>query len=481
MAYRCKSCGYRFKSSDSDLCPECFTARDDITCFGQSDGSARHNHIKDSTKGSDFIAEQMREEARLSGDELREQMSSYTDSIKRGINRNEIPPNTFQRTYTAPRAAYTPQSSPVQAQTQYGNTGANGSNTQQKNKGCGLIVFLIIAGILFHSEIADMIKKIMQSTENTSPAVVTEDKDDKQSTKSSSGKIECEIGNYAAYKSYLDQNQAANELKLRDLVAAAELDETVWYALKCDITISDKNYSVDEIYMEGFKGNRGIFHWTIENEFGTGNKLYGVPLCFPICERYDLCVSVSSSSGDNQTIYLNPDLTGVIDSYLGEATGNTGTQFESVPQPEAYKFNYEYKGDFTASMTDISGSGYEMRLSGLPHEYTDSSLLGTTHFEDESLSNTFMTGEMKICKIMVKKGNNAPGASDYNHVSMIGFDANDTPAYSYFSNSMGYPEVPICSRVKNYEIYIGINDEDGFSQELDFTFTSNDLYDSTDS
>ena len=53
MGNKCKICGYRFKSKDEEICPECFTAReDDISCARYS-GKA-HTHRK-TTYAGDFM------------------------------------------------------------------------------------------------------------------------------------------------------------------------------------------------------------------------------------------------------------------------------------------------------------------------------------------------------------------------------------------------------------------------------------------
>lgn len=49
MAIKCKHCGYVFKKTDSDLCPECFTARDDVDCM---DFEKHHSHEKVTYAGS---------------------------------------------------------------------------------------------------------------------------------------------------------------------------------------------------------------------------------------------------------------------------------------------------------------------------------------------------------------------------------------------------------------------------------------------
>ena len=53
MGNKCKICGYRFKSRDEEICPECFTAReDDISCERYS--GKDHTHRK-TTYAGDFM------------------------------------------------------------------------------------------------------------------------------------------------------------------------------------------------------------------------------------------------------------------------------------------------------------------------------------------------------------------------------------------------------------------------------------------
>lgn len=70
MGRKCKICGYRFKSRDEAICPECFTAReDDISCERYS--ANEHSHAKSYSSGlrdtsESFVQKEMREERRNS-------------------------------------------------------------------------------------------------------------------------------------------------------------------------------------------------------------------------------------------------------------------------------------------------------------------------------------------------------------------------------------------------------------------------------
>lgn len=70
MGKKCKICGYRFKSKDEAICPECFTARDDdISCERYS--SSEHSHGRSFSAGlrdtsESFVQRELREERRNS-------------------------------------------------------------------------------------------------------------------------------------------------------------------------------------------------------------------------------------------------------------------------------------------------------------------------------------------------------------------------------------------------------------------------------
>lgn len=77
---KCRICGYRFKSDDEIICPECFTARDeDISCNSLSDDLHSHDLRADNEQDgwfgqsendtfkeekNDFVSEERKEEAR---------------------------------------------------------------------------------------------------------------------------------------------------------------------------------------------------------------------------------------------------------------------------------------------------------------------------------------------------------------------------------------------------------------------------------
>ena len=480
MAYKCKSCGYRFKASDSDLCPECFTARDDISCTDIG-GETFHNHFKDSAGGDDFIARQMREESRLSGDELLEQISGITDSVKRGISRNEIPPNTYQRTPQPQRVPYTPQNKPFvpqfsqQVQQASNNVGGT-DHTQKKGVSC-IIAFIIAAAILTNfSAIKRIFRHFEEFFEADRELQLSEERDAEPTTVTASpapevtspevNKAEGYVEDMFFYSEYPGLDVPAAEFSAERIDSVPSLSESVWYTVKCSIVLPEGGSRAEDITLFGYIGSSEYFSWQMKNEFGLGDKLYGVPLTFARCDRYEVHISYTDGSGEKSTLVLEPDLNAVVDEHSsGKASDMTG-------EPGSYKYSYDYtETAFDTSLTDMNGSGYRLRLAGEPLDYESSGAKGTLSLEDEALP----TDDMKLCKVMVVTDDGkSPGDAEYYQTYIVGFDAKGTVSYVY--NVNGSHEVPVSSRVQNYELGVIIVDEGGYAKELHYRFSSADLY-----
>lgn len=80
MAYRCKVCGYKFKSTDDDLCPQCFTARDDVKC---TDGAGHTHGFDTSAERNSFIEEEKLREKIPSVQELSGQAHRAADELQK--------------------------------------------------------------------------------------------------------------------------------------------------------------------------------------------------------------------------------------------------------------------------------------------------------------------------------------------------------------------------------------------------------------
>lgn len=106
---KCRICGYRFKGNE-DICPECFTARDD-------DISCRQFEDDDHTHGSGFSTDH---ESDMYS-EFRE--SSFVDEQKREEAQDPIPNSTYGGKFGTPPPTYAQQS--------YNRT--SGNNTGRTN------------------------------------------------------------------------------------------------------------------------------------------------------------------------------------------------------------------------------------------------------------------------------------------------------------------------------------------------------------
>lgn len=116
MRNKCRICGYRFKSNDEEICPECFTAReDDISCNSYSDDVHNHNdnYYTERTRfdnttynvnetfdegGSTFVENERRDEKHNSfANKAQQQATGNTNNTFQSQ-----PPNTTRSTYSSP-------------------------------------------------------------------------------------------------------------------------------------------------------------------------------------------------------------------------------------------------------------------------------------------------------------------------------------------------------------------------------------------
>ena len=159
MAYRCKVCGYKFKSTDDDLCPQCFTARDDVKC---TDGIG-HTHGFDTSKerNSFLEEEELREKipsvSELSGqahraaDELSKKYQTYrNDQHKMSGSSRTSGTSGYTRQQRSPYQSSSPNSGALDSFQKRANYSAYSTvmnQNQAKNKkgaqGC-LVVFILL-------------------------------------------------------------------------------------------------------------------------------------------------------------------------------------------------------------------------------------------------------------------------------------------------------------------------------------------------
>lgn len=155
MRNKCKICGYRFKSNDEAICPECFTARgDDISCagYGKDEHSHQYNvsqerrsfdnttyNVNDTFDegGNSFIDDERREERKNSFANREQNQANETNNYG-SIMQNNSAQNSYasrQSAMSNDNATYNRQQSSVKTTpyTYQQNSFANNSNTYQQN------------------------------------------------------------------------------------------------------------------------------------------------------------------------------------------------------------------------------------------------------------------------------------------------------------------------------------------------------------
>lgn len=180
MNYRCKFCGYRFKSKDEQICPECLTAREeDISCgvYGENDhshavfdGSSMNDHLfsKNDTfrdGRADFLKEEHRAENRTIASRY-EHRNGGDISMEADNRRRTVP--------TSQNATYRPTSN-----TPYGQQ--NNAPRQSGGKGCGclfiFILILVAAYVITNMDfLKDAYEKINEAVSEKNQQVQTEKK-----------------------------------------------------------------------------------------------------------------------------------------------------------------------------------------------------------------------------------------------------------------------------------------------------------------
>ncbi len=159
MAYRCKICGYKFKSTDDDLCPQCFTARDDVKCtdgIGHTHGfdtSKERNSFLDEEKLREKIpsAQELTGQAHRAADELSKKYQTYrNDQHKMSGSSRTSGTSGYTRQQRSPYQSSSPNSGALDSFQKRANYAAYSTlmnQNQAKNKkgaqGC-LVVFILL-------------------------------------------------------------------------------------------------------------------------------------------------------------------------------------------------------------------------------------------------------------------------------------------------------------------------------------------------
>lgn len=152
---KCKICGYRFKSDDEIICPECFTARDeDISCDSFSGDLHSHDLRADNEQDGWF--------GQSENDTFKEEKNDFIAEERKDEAKDE----NFQSTYTPPTNNTPPNYSDARSRklaainnyrqnnSTYNFSATNVNHSQptnmKKSGGCvkGIVIFIIIMAVL---------------------------------------------------------------------------------------------------------------------------------------------------------------------------------------------------------------------------------------------------------------------------------------------------------------------------------------------
>ncbi len=318
MAYKCKVCGYKFKSSDSDLCPECFTARDDINCT-DIDG---HTHTKDMPRRpdeEDFLYKQIMEEKDISR-ELEERRrranKKYPDpprtqpNVTAGYDPSRFSSHNAAQVKNAaqnPASSFktynssTSYNSNTSAYDQYKNlmnsytAGGNSSSSSQDRSARAVKRFIII--IVFFIIISTVLSVIVPIAGAIIAAV--------------NGKNESENSLDSIYADYEEVETTEEDYSLADvtnirvdgeyddveeitgsetpqyvnIMDEAQLDDGKWLKAYVDVSLDDVTSLIDGVVADAFDEDYNMLYSVIPAVDGSANPLNEVQI--PVNENID--------------------------------------------------------------------------------------------------------------------------------------------------------------------------------------------------
>lgn len=322
MAYKCKVCGYKFKSSDSDLCPECFTARDDINCT-DIDG---HTHKKDMPRRpdeEDFLYKQIMEEKDISREleeRRRKANKKYPDpprpqsNVTAGYdpsrfsshnasqvkNAAQVPASSF-KTYKSSTTTYNSSASNISAYEQYKrltnsyNTGGSTNNASQDRSARMVKRFVII--IVFFIIISTVLSVIIPIAGVLMAAVngKNESENSLDSMYADYEKIETSEEDYSfvdvtnirvdGVYDNADEITGSETPQYVNIMDENQLEDGKWLKAYVDVSLDDVTSLIDGVVADAFDEDYNMLYSVIPNVTGSANPLNEVQI--PVNESID--------------------------------------------------------------------------------------------------------------------------------------------------------------------------------------------------
>ena len=517
MAYRCKCCGYIFKSSDSDLCPECFTARDDTKC---SDMERGHTHFKERSKEkNDFLDDQLREERKAAKEDFGEDYNIRDDSARKSRYTQNYT-GTYnvgaQQSYGQPHinSAYNGGKSTLRftngfdpnaqagysntqynygnMQANYGNMQANYGNMQAYTARTAKTTKKIVVAIIIIAFVLPIIASIGLSllswmiNRNTNDEELYGDEksgayntiddvellDNGFSARSYNEDVEMQITNIRLGKSYssLEEIQQAypNVTSYYGSDDVYSQQGMTWRIANIDIDVDeDSGYIPNTLTLYGYDDD-DQYMYSVSSNVYTAKISHIDSLPIFICES---CKEIKFY------IYSVPS----DDTYNGESVTMitdydeiAGVAAEDDSDLELIGSNYNYSKtnnnelkNITSDITlcpaknakDADVKEYAQDMTIYDKWLEDSAEWKLAGFDLKSTDDTNTKPKVKILKVGVT-GQDAYGKTVYEYLP-----AEENPA----------PELLICDKVQNYTIVLKIANESGYEMEYYYYMTYDEL------
>ena len=493
MAYKCKNCGYIFKKTDSDLCPECFTAREDIEC---TDFDEEHDHDKDeltepeneemTEAEKDFAEQEIHSEtAARSKEEIQERAADIMDSLKRRFS-DDIPPNTFENNEnssfddTDKPINFDPSSvdilNGVSRKPSSSSISASGSF-----KGRMIVIFVVIIIIMMTSLmlLSNYFKALIKNkneknaTENV--YVPPEAKENEFVISSENSRLSVTINNFTcependSVKYFSDINHAQIITDGYDLEETCKA--TVLYA---DFTLDNENCNITDITVtaSGDNGSYTVIDPRTKTDSSTAQK-------FPIYLSdlmNDYKITVSCKNGTEDAVLEKKFSFSELYNDSVERLPDNNAETEPAAEPEGFDYSYS-AAPFKTSLRDTKGNNVQIIRGKLAYEIgKEEPVLEKITMTDEQLKST----EWAFYEIKLVSTDTSHSPIDCTMVSLDleGYDTNNKKCYSYNPEDISpYTEllIPICKQVQYFKLKIVYDDVKGTRNETEINFDLNGL------
>ena len=497
MAYRCKCCGYIFKSSDSDLCPECFTARDDTKC---SDMERGHTHFKERSKEkNDFLDDQLREERDDSAKNSR-YTQNYTGTYNAGARQSYGQPH-INSAYNGGKSTmrftngFDPNAQGGYNNTQYnyGNMQANYGNMQAYTARNAKTTKKIVVAIIIIAFVLPMIASIglsvlswVKNSRNTddgelygnekSGAYSTIDDvellDNGFSARSYNEDVEMQITNIRLGKSYssLEEIQQAypNVTSYYGSDDVYSQQGMTWRIANIDIDVDeDSGYIPNTLTLYGYDDD-DQYMYSVSSNIYTAKISHIDSLPIFICEsckkiRFYIYSVPSDDTYNGESVTIITDY----DEIAGVAAEDD-SDLELIGSNYNYsKTNNNELKNITSDITlcpaknakDADVKEYAQDMTIYDKWLEDNEEWKLAGFDLKSTDDTNTKPKVKILKVGVT-GQDAYGKTVYEYLP-----AEENPA----------SELLICDKVQNYTIVLKIANESGYEMEYYYYMTYDEL------